>query len=389
MSPEVRRPIVALVAHARQVPAVERERFASRLRVELHRRALILETCHRVEAYTTSADDGTSTDLPLVVPAGGRVLSGDVAVRHAVSVATGSDSIVLGEDQILHQLRESLEVARTSGELDPEIDRLFALALQAGRRARSWRSGRQRSLADVALDSVARTNGSVRGREILVVGAGRMGELMARTAAAAGASVTVANRSMERARAVTAATGGGTSDLDPGTGVDRFAAIFVALGGPWVIGERTIAALLARRPAVVDVSVPSAVPVAVAVGLGSQMVTADDLALRESEETRRDTVPDPRSEALIEQTVHAYLEWQARRDSRAAADALVRRADLEREAELAALWKKLPTLDPESREVIEGMTRHLAARLLRQPLERLGRDVDGVEGRTVRDLFAL
>ncbi|MEX1168527.1 MAG: NAD(P)-binding domain-containing protein [Chloroflexota bacterium] len=389
MSPQVRRPIVALVAHARQVPAVERERFASRLRVELHRGALILETCHRVEAYTTSADDGTSTDLPLDVPAGGRVLSGNVAVRHAVSVATGSDSIVLGEDQILHQLRESLEVARTSGVLDPEIDRLFALALQAGRRARSWRSGRQRSLADVALDSVARTSGSVRGREILVVGAGRMGELMARAAAAAGASVTVANRSTERARAVTAATGGGTSGLDPGTGVDRFAAIFVALGGPWVIGERTIAALLARRPAVVDVSVPSAVPAALAVGLGSQMVTADDLVLRESEETRRDSVPDPRSEALIEQTVQAYLEWQARRDSRAAADALVRRADLEREAELAALWKKLPTLDPESREAIETMTRHLAARLLRQPLERLGRDADGVEGRTVRDLFAL
>ena len=389
MSPEVRRPIVALVAHARQVPAVERERFASRLRVELQTRALILETCHRVEAYTTSANDGTSTDLPLVVPAGGRVLSGDVAVRHAVSVATGRDSVVLGEDQILHQLRESLEAARISGVLDPEIDRLFALALQAGRRARSWGSGRQRSLADVAIDAVERTSGSIRGREILVVGAGRMGELMARAAAGGGASVTVANRSTERARAVTAATGGRTSDLDPGSGVDRFAAIFVALGGPWIIEESTIAAVLERGPAVVDLSVPSAVPVALAVGLGRQMVTADDLALRETEVRHRDNVPDQRSEALIERTVRAYVEWQARGDSRAAADALVRRADLEREAELAALWRKLPTLEPEAREAIEGMTRHLAARLLRQPLERLGRDADGVDGRTVRDLFAL
>ena len=100
-------------------------------------------------------------------------------------------------------------------------------------------------------------------------------------------------------------------------------------------------------------------------------------------------VPDARTETLIEDTVRAFVEWQARGDARAAADALVRRADQEREAELAALWRKLPTLDPEAREAIEGMTRHLAARLLRQPLERLGRDADGVDGRSVRDLFAL
>jgi glutamyl-tRNA reductase len=87
--------------------------------------------------------------------------------------------------------------------------------------------------------------------------------------------------------------------------------------------------------------------------------------------------------------VAEYLEWQARGTARAAADALVQRADREREAELARLWRELPTLEPEAREAIEGMTRHLAARLLRQPLERLGRDSDGADGRIVRDLFAL
>ncbi len=389
MSPTVRRSVVALVAHARQVPAVERERFASRLRAEMHTRALILETCHRVEAYTTSADDGPSTDPPLVVPAGGRVLTGDVAVRHAVLVATGHDSVVLGEDQILHQLRESLEAARTSRSLDPEIDRLFALALHAGRRARSWRSGRQRSLADVALDAVERAIGPVRGQEVLVVGAGRMGELMARAAGTVGAFVTVANRSKERARAVATATGGLAADVDPGVGVNRFVAVFVALGGPWIIGAPTIGALVDRGAAVVDLSVPAAVPEALADGLGSRLLTADHLAAREAEDARGDRVPDPRSDELIERTVQGFLDWQARGDARAAADALVRRADLEREAELAALWRKLPTLEPEARAAIEGMTRHLTARLLRQPLERLGRDSDGVDGRTVRDLFAL
>ena len=389
MSPTVRRRIVALVAHARQVPALDRERFASRLRAELHPSVLILETCHRVEAYTTSADDDPSTDMALVVPAGGRVLSGDVAVRHAVSVATGRDSVVLGEDQILHQLRASLEAARSSGSLDPEVDRLFAMALQAGRRIRSWRSGRQRSLADLALDAVERTIGPVRGHEVLVVGAGRMGELMARAAGTAGASVTVANRSVERARAVAAATGGLAADVDPGVDVRRFVAVFVALGGPWIIDALTVRALVDRGAAVVDLSVPAAVPQALADALGSRLLTADDLAVRETDVPRGDRVPDPRSDELIERTVQAFRDWQERGDARAAADALVRRADLEREAELAALWRKLPTLEPEAREAIEGMTRHLAARLLRQPLERLGRDADGVDGRAVRDLFAL
>ena len=212
---------------------------------------------------------------------------------------------------------------------------------------------------------------------------------MARAAGAAGASVTVANRSMARARAVAVATGALAADIDPGVEVSRFIAVFVAVGGPWIIGAPTVEALVLCGAVLADLSVPGAVPQALVDGLGSRLMTADDLAVREAEKGRGHRAPDPRSDELIERTVQAFLDWQARGDSRAAADALVRRADLEREAELAALWRKLPTLEPEAREAIEGMTRHLAARLLRQPLERLGRDADGVDGRTVRDLFAL
>jgi len=389
MSPMIRRPIVALVAHARQVPALDRERFASRLRAEAQPRTLVLETCHRVEAYTTRTDDEQLNELASLVPVGAHVLSGDIAVRHAVSVAAGRDSVVIGEDQILHQLREALEAARTSAALEPEVDRLFALALNAGRRVRSWRSSRQRSLADVALEAVERMVGPVRGHDVLVVGAGQMGGLIARAAATAGASVTIANRSIARARAVAAATGGVAAEIDPGDDVTRFVAVFVALGGPWTVAAPTVGSLVSSGAVVADLSVPRAVPQALADGLGGRLLTADDLAVREVDETRGDRQPDPRSDELIERTVQAFLDWEARGDARAAADALVRRADLEREAELAALWRKLPALEPEAREAIEGMTRHLAARLLRQPLERLGRGGDGVDERAVRDLFAL
>ena len=335
---------------------------------------------------------GSATEAEALLahlPSGGRVLAGEAAVRHAVVVATGRDSIVLGEDQILHQLREAVRTARTAGDLDPATDRLFAMALQAGRQARSWQSGSPRSLADVALEAVDAMDGAGRHRDVLVVGAGIMGGLLARVAARSGASVTIANRSAERARSLAASIGAGTTELDPGSAIGRFDAILVALGGPWTIGATTETAILDRRPAIVDLSVPSAVPAGLAAGLGSRLVTADDLALHERTESSPDRGAEARTDALIDRTVQAYLDWQARGDARSAADALVRRADREREAELAALWRRLPALDPEAREAIEGMTRHLAARLLRQPLERLGRDSDGIDGQAVRDLFAL
>ena len=67
----------------------------------------------------------------------------------------------------------------------------------------------------------------------------------------------------------------------------------------------------------------------------------------------------------------------------------MKHADRQREAELTALWQRLPGLEPEAREAIEAMTQHLATRLLREPLERLGRDADGRDERAVRDLFSL
>jgi glutamyl-tRNA reductase len=359
------------------------------LRTGLKTNALILETCHRVEAYITRPDGAEPPELGPWLPSGGRVLVGEAAVRHAMLVATGRDSVVVGEDQILHQLRGSLQAARSLDVLDPAIDRLFALALQAGRRARSWRAGRQRSLADVALEHVELRSGPVRGRDVLVVGAGRMGDLAARAAARVGASVTVANRSIEPARALASAIGGTACSIDPGHRADRYAAVIVALTGPWVIHSSTVEMLIDGSAIVVDLSVPPAVPDLLATGLGRRLITADELALAADQPSSGDLKADQRTNQLIEDAVRAFIEWQARGDARAAADALVRLADQEREAELSALWMKLPSVEPDVREAIEGMTRHLAARLLRQPLERLGRDSDDVDSQAVRDLFAL
>ncbi len=389
MSQAARGAVGALVTHARDVPAVERERFATRLRDGPSGKALVFETCHRVEAYFIGEEDPARMILAVSLPAGGRALIGEPAVRHAITVAVGRDSVVLGEDQVLHQLRESVEAARAAGVLDPTLERLFAIALRAGRRARSWLQGPPRSLADVALAAIEHQTGALRGRNVLVVGAGRMGRLAARAAIAAGASVSIANRSGKGAQSLAATTGARIEPFDPGIRTGAFAGVVVALGGRWPIGADTIAALAASRTVVVDLSLPTAVPEAAVAALGPRFVSADALALAYDGSAILPGGSVARFEALVDHAAAEFLDWLQGRAGGAAAEALIRRADREREAELAALWRRLPNLEPEARHVIEGMTRHLATRLLREPLERLGRDVDGRSERAVRDIFAL
>jgi glutamyl-tRNA reductase len=378
--------IEAFVTHARHVPSGHRSAFAAAGREAVAGRAVILETCHRVEVYVGGPD--LAPRLRSALPPGGRAMLGERAVRHAMRVAVGRDSVVLGEDQVLHQLRVSVDEARAAGTLDPTLERLFTLALRAGRLARSWHRGPARSLADVALESIERQAGPLRGRPVLIVGAGAMGRLAARAAVAAGASVAIANRSVDSATTLAAACGARTESFDPGPRIGAVAGVIVALSGPWLIGPRTIDALAEGAMVVVDLSVPVAVPDALMAQLGDRFITADALALREADRT---SLPGPatRLDALADRTAAEFLDWQRGREGRTVAAALVERANLERATELDALWRRLPDLEPDARREIEAMTRHFTERLLREPLERLGRDSDGRDGRAIRDIFAL
>lgn len=379
--------LLALVTHARHVRAAERERFAAKLRDDSAGQPLVLETCHRVEAYLVPADGDLQSAGWL--PAGGRLLVGEAAIRHAIAVAVGRDSVVIGEDQILHQLRESVDAARGGGRLHPFLERLFALGLRAGRRARSWRDGTPRSLADVAISAIERQGGSLGGREVLIVGAGKMGRLAVRSAAATGASVWVANRSPERTIPIVSETGARIEAFDPGPAIDRFAAIIVALAGPWVIGHATVEALAASSTVVVDLSMPAAVPSAMAEGLDSRLISADALALADADRVAVSDRSLARLDALIDATTEEFCAWLEGRTGRVAAAAIAERAERERSAELDLLWRRLPGLDLDARDAIERMSQHLARRLLREPLERLGRDADGSHERAARDLFGL
>jgi glutamyl-tRNA reductase len=381
--------LAALATHARDVPFVERERFGVVAREWSARRGgFVLETCHRVEAYAVANDDFSVDSRAL--PSGGAFLVDDAVVRHAIAVAVGRDSVVLGEDQVLHQLRDAIAAARDTRALDPILERLFTIALRAGRQARSWRQGPGRSLADMAIAAIERRAGSLRGRPLLVVGAGQMGALAARSGLTAGATVEIASRTPSRAEALAVRLRARSVPFDPGPAVTDVAGILIALRGPWSLPGATHKALRRSEAVVVDLSVPSALAHDLAAALGERFVSADALALvEESDEARVGSAPIARLDALIDSATTEFLVWLEAHERRAAAEALADRANAEREAELAELWRRLPQLDSETRDVIDGMSRHLSARLLRGPLERLGHDPDGRAERAVRDLFGL
>jgi glutamyl-tRNA reductase len=379
--------VVALVTHARHVPEAERERFAAHLRSASADGLLVVSTCHRVEAYLVPAD--RDAHLAESLPAGGRHLVGEAAIRHAMSVAVGRDSVVIGEDQILHQLRESVDRVRSQRHLHPILERLFAIGLRAGRRARSWRDVRSRSLADVAVSAIERRSRPSGGREILIVGSGKMGRLCVEAASSAGASVSIANRSPAGPIAIAARSGARIEAFDPGSTIDRYAAVIVAIGGPWTIGRATLDALASSQAIVVDLSVPAAVPPALADRIGSRLISADDLAVAEADPADVNDRSIARLDALVEAATAEFRQWLDVGDGRAAAAAPAARADRDRHAELDQLWRQLPDLDAGTREAIELMSGHLARRLLREPLERLGHDQDGRHERAARELFGL
>jgi glutamyl-tRNA reductase len=377
----------ALIAHARDVPAIERTRLALELRAALRGRGLVIETCHRVEGYAATHHVEALDRMEL--PVGAVQVDDRAAVRHAVAVATGRDSVVVGEDQVLHQLREVVDATRGSGDLDPVLERLFSTALHAGRRARSWRQGPKASVATVALAEIERRAGPVRGRPLLVVGAGRMGRLAARSAHAAGAAVAVANRSSGPATDLAVHVGGRAVAFDPGSEIGSFAAILVALAGPWPIADVTRDLLATSAAIVVDLSVPVALDAGLVHRLGERILTGDDIVRLDRGGATVDLSQVRRLDALIERTTDDFMGWLEGREGRAAAAALASKADTVRAVELDNLWRQLPDLEPEERALIDAMARHLAARLLQEPLERLGNDPDGRTERAVREVFAL
>ncbi len=376
--------LVALVAQARRVPTAAREAFATELAaLEHHEAAIVVHTCHRVELYGTleGLGEGPLPDLP----PGAQRFEGIEAARHLVSVACGLDSAVLCENQVLHQLRETLTRRRAEHPLDSTLDRLFQVALQAGRCARSRFGGSTRSLADVALERVEERAGAPEGQRILVVGAGVMGRLAALAAARRGAEVIVTSRTGERAAALAREVGGRAIPFEGEGVVPRLAGAIVALRGIWPLADEDARGLAGSGAIVVDMSSPPAVPDALQAALGDRLVSADDLARGEDVELQgrlREQL-----EKLAAESVDSYFRRLRSRKAGSAIKAIGEAADEQRRGELDWLFRRLPSLAEKERSLIEQMSHRLVADILHAPRSALNSDDGGQLAQAAQELF--
>ena len=381
--------------------------------------AVVLSTCLRTEVYAVverfhdgladierffhSRSSAMGTDAHVL----SELLScwvDDAAVSHLFDVAAGIDSPVLGEGEILRQVRTASELALREHAAGRVLGPLFRHALEAGKRVRSETAIAQgsTSLAHAAVALAAdQLEGGLVGRTVLVIGAGEMGAGFSKALAqpAAPARVVVANRSAERAAAVAGRSGAeavSLSRLDDELGradivMTSTAAVDVVLDVARI--SRTMRSRPGRPLLVVDVAVPRDVDPAVADLEGVRLLDVEDVRrFAEAQmSTRRGEIPAVR--AVLTEELERYRAASVARSAAPVVAALRLRAESIRRAELDRQRARLDALEPEARAIVETVTQRTVAKLLHEPTVRIKQAAGSRRGErlaeALRNLFDL
>jgi len=326
----------------------------------------------------------------------------DGAVQHLFSVAAGIDSAVLGESEILGQVREAWEQGQRAGTARSAMNLLFRQALQVGKRART-ETGIGRHVTSVSQAAVAMASdrlGSLEGVQVLVLGAGGMGEGMAVALAGAGvAEVRVANRTPERARALAERVHGraiGMSEV-----ADGLAEVDVLLSSTAAESivltaddfEHVMARRNGRRLLVVDVAVPRDIDAGVSRIPGVTLFDLDDIRAFAAVGAAGRRAEVMAVESIVAEEVERYLEESTARTAAPLVAALWQRAEELRQAELERHRGRIDALDDKGRTVVDSITKGLVAKLLHEPSVQL-KDAAGTPraerlSDSLRDLFDL
>lgn len=355
--------------------------------------AVVLSTCNRTEIYAVAEryhgaiDDIRSflTDLSglNIEDFSDHVYAyhDDFAVSHLFKVASGLDSAVLGESEILGQVRGAFERASEEGAGGPVLGRLFVSALAVGRRARV-ETGIARGTTSVSQAAVAMATerlGSLVGCNILVLGAGEIGAGMAVALASTNGigEILVANRTRTRGVALAARTGGRVVDFgELATALETVDVMLTSTGASeTIIDTGDVEAVMAARGGrpllIVDVAMPRDVdPGACAID-GVTLLDMDDLrAFAESgiAERRREIAS---VQEIVDGEVGRYFDVLAAREVAPLIAQLRDRAEEVRTSELERFDARLADLSPKERVAVEALTRGIVNKLLHEPTIRL------------------
>ena len=376
--------------------------------------AVVLSTCNRIEVYVFAEKfHGAYQDIRNFFAEASHVApeefsdhltslyDGDAA-RHLFSVASGLDSAVLGEHEILGQVRKSWETASTEGAVGPVLNPLFRHALEVGKRVRT-ETAISRNITSVSQAAVAMATerlGGLEGRQVLVVGAGEMGEGLARALHGGGvAGIRVANRTWDRAVEVAARLGGEPVRLDDlPHHLAEVDMLLTSTGASAVILEHgDLASVVGERHGrellVVDIAVPRDVDPAAGEIDGLTLLDMDDLREFAEVGIRERQREVTAVQVIVDAELDRYVDESTARSVAPLVASLRARGDLVRSGELQRLSARLGDLDDRQRDAVEALAAGIVGKLLHEPTVRM-KDAAGTArgerlAEALRDLFNL
>jgi glutamyl-tRNA reductase len=370
----------------------------------------VLSTCGRTEVYLVAERfHGAYADVTefLVTLAGMSpdelhphllALHDDAAATHLFEVTAGLDSFVLGESEILGQVRAAWRTAVDSGGVRATLDLLFRHALRTGKRARSETAiGRgTSSISHAVVELAADRLGSLAGRRVLVIGAGEMGAGVASALHKAGATaITVANRTADRGRTLAAKVYGGVIGLDALDEALRHTDVVISCvaGAEGLITAENLSKRECGDLLIVDIALPRNVDRMVASIDGVTLLDLGDVReLAQRGRVARATEAARVREIIADQLDRFLVDSTARQAAPLVAS-LHDRAEQIRVAELQRYASRLAGLSVDDSDAVEALTKSIVAKLLHQPSVRLRHDAGTPRGErnaaAVGDLFDL
>jgi glutamyl-tRNA reductase len=376
---------------------------------------LVLSTCNRIEVYAVvSKFHGGAQDIRNFFAEFCHIAPEDFsdhlytyhddgAVRHLFRVAAGIDSMVVGESEILGQVRRAYQVAEEEGVIHRMLGAAFRQALRVGKRSRTETSvGRNPvsvSSAAVELAKRAFDDSTLTGKKVVIVGAGKMGRLAADALASSGAgNVTVVNRTEERAQALADRL---NVDAMPYERLEEAISgadiLICSTTSPQAVIDRPLVerALADRHHPlfIVDIAVPRDVGEAVAEVPGVVLRDIDDLRGVVEAGIGSRVAEISKVEEILADELQRFLAWERAGEIAPTIAALVARADAVRRAEIDSLESRLGGLSKEQLEAIDHASRRIISKLLHVPISRAKEVASSKQGylylNALRELFEL
>ena len=320
------------------------------------------------------------------------------ASAHLLRVATGLDSRLIGEAEILGQVREAYQRAHTSGCFGPVLHRLFREALNAGKEARSRTHicGNSVSIATAAVAFAREHLGSLREASVLLVGAGQMGVKAAKRFKIEGTrSLAIANRTVARAEELVQALGMGVAVALDGIddALEHADVVLTSIVAPSFVVDRAMVEAAMRKRAgrpicFVDIAVPRNVAPDVATLEHVSVVDIDQLGVpvELALDHRRDAIP--MVEAIITEHHERFEGWYAGRQSVPLLSALNKRAETIRSEELDRVMARCPALSERERAIVTSMGLRIISKLMHPTFTSI-RDAGSLHADLIDELFAL